>query len=564
MPNKRICKKAIVVLVLTYLGISNMLFAQSTIVSITHDDVNTLNRYLSPVVNGSFETGGPNDGVLPDKTYFWTRSGNTHVPSGWSSAGDALSYGTWGSRQTADDAQYGPGTSVVNTIFGSTGGGDFMFAPGYGNGNNLLYFGDYELCAGAPAPAYNAITGEYVPAASVPAASSIIWVAGALAGTPYTISAPVALSQTITGLVPNASYDMEFWVTGEAGSGNAFEADGIFELKIDNNRRWLTCPGTGNIHGLGTSERYHIRFSTGATQTTVTISFINYGHFHQANNPAMPDAWFTGGNATGNKKATELALDDVIINPVGGSISQADASTLMASIYKSYDSLNYLSFNIKYTYTSDTVNGDFTHDVLEGAYTLAGKKAKFNLGDIEFMQNDSFFITVYNDDKYILVADPHNQNTGGDLPMRQTIDSLISAAQQHYNYTYSFASSPDSSLVLGQLSFDKTDNLAQFEKFRITYDTAQKVLQSIDYVFLEPSAPLDTLINAPLPAPRVKRLKIEFSKYRFDNFSENIYDENQYIFFEDNECKPVSKYKDYKIFYSRIGVTNTVEPPNPQ
>src|SRR5260370_24527456 len=63
---------------------------------------------------------------------------------------------------------------------------------------------------------------------------------------------------------------------------------------------------------------------------------------------------------------------------------------IMADIYKVYDSLNYLTFDLKYTYTSDTLNGDFTNDVLQGSYTMAGKKAKYNLGEIEFMQNDSF------------------------------------------------------------------------------------------------------------------------------------------------------------------------------
>ena len=47
---------------------------------------------------------------------------------------------------------------------------------------------------------------------------------------------------------------------------------------------------------------------------------------------------------------------------------------IMANIYKAYDSINYLTFNVKYTYTSDTVNGEFLNDKLEGSYTIAGKK----------------------------------------------------------------------------------------------------------------------------------------------------------------------------------------------
>jgi predicted transcriptional regulator with HTH domain len=258
-----------------------------------------------------------------------------------------------------------------------------------------------------------------------------------------------------------------------------------------------------------------------------------------------------------------------LLNWNNSAAQTATPQQIMANIYKAYDSLQYLSFNIKYTYTSDTVNGNFTNDMLQGAYTIAGKKSKFNLGDIEFIQNDSFFITVYNDDKYILVADPRHVNTGSELPMRQTIDSLIGAYQQHYDYSYSYVNDDDSSLGLAQLGFKKADSIAQFEKFSITYDTAQNVLHSIEYIFSEPVI-VETdqsIINPPAPQATLfstKRLRIEFSAYRFENFSDSVYDESQYIFFEDDVCKPVSKYKDYKIFYSRLGLTNTVEPPDPQ
>lgn len=222
---------------------------------------------------------------------------------------------------------------------------------------------------------------------------------------------------------------------------------------------------------------------------------------------------------------------------------------MLADVYKTYDSLNYLSFNVKYTYTSDTVNGDFVYDMLEGSYTLAGKKAKFNIGDIEFMQNDSFFITVYNNDKFILVADPRNVNAGKELPLRQTLDTLATVWQQ---YSTSVSYNDDTATV----TLVKYDSAAQFLKFAVTYDTLQKVLYNIEYVFEEPVpiAETDTLAPAQQQqAMRIKRFKIEFFNYRFDNFSESVYDENQYIFFEEGACTPVDKYHDFRIFYSRTG-----------
>jgi hypothetical protein len=229
---------------------------------------------------------------------------------------------------------------------------------------------------------------------------------------------------------------------------------------------------------------------------------------------------------------------------------------VLAEVYNSYDNLQFLSFDVKYTYTSDTVNGDFVYDVLEGSYTLAGSKAKFNIGDIEFMQNDSFFITVYKNDKIILVADPRNANTGKELPMRQVMDSLVNTLS-HYNVQV--GGIEDTVIV----DLTAVDDVAQFLKFSLSYDTVQKVLYKIEYVFEEPFLQSDTVIisSVPLPATRTKRFKVEFLHYRFDNFSESVYDENQYIYFENGECKPVEKFIDFRLFYSRTGKLIT-EPTN--
>jgi hypothetical protein len=234
-----------------------------------------------------------------------------------------------------------------------------------------------------------------------------------------------------------------------------------------------------------------------------------------------------------------------------------------AEIYRSYDSLQYLSFDVKYTYTSDTLDGDFTYDVLEGSYTLAGKKAKFNIGDVEFMQNDSFFITVYNNDKFILVADPRNENSGKEMPMRQTLDEIVAKWGE---YTSAITYTEDTALI----TLVRATAGAQFLKFTVSYDTTLKLLYSIEYTFEEPSANPSSFPPDPGGDPggfppdpgadpdtglRKNRFKIEFLNYRFDNFSETVYDQHRYIFFEDGACKPVEKYNDFRIFYSRIGVS---------
>ncbi len=225
--------------------------------------------------------------------------------------------------------------------------------------------------------------------------------------------------------------------------------------------------------------------------------------------------------------------------------AQSSVQEIMSGIYKKYDSLSYITFNVKYTYSTDTVMGNFTHEVMNGSYTMAGKKAKYTIGDIDFLQNDSFLIAVYNNNKFIMVSDPNTINTGSELPMRSVMDSMIQAYSRHYTI--------NSADIPGRITFDKADDTAQFKKFVISYDPATNYLRSIQYDYEEnvtTEAPEDTTI-AQRSALRQKRLTIDFSDYRLDNFSPALYSESNYIWFEDGECKPVDKYRDYKIYYSK-------------
>lgn len=223
---------------------------------------------------------------------------------------------------------------------------------------------------------------------------------------------------------------------------------------------------------------------------------------------------------------------------------------VLATIYGKYDSLSYLTFDVRYTYTSDTVYGDFIYDALEGVYTMSGKKALFKLGAIEYMQNDSFFIALHPQDNIIIVSDPRHSNSGSFLPMREEIDSLMIAYAAHYDIS---ATANDS---LGYINFLGLDSIARFQNFQITYDVDSKYIVSLSYTFQE-------FVQADEEMPydymwRKRLLKVEFLNYRFENFSDNMYDENNYVFFENGECKPLSKYEGFRVFYSRSGVVQEI------
>lgn len=224
------------------------------------------------------------------------------------------------------------------------------------------------------------------------------------------------------------------------------------------------------------------------------------------------------------------------------------AKAAMQSLYKLYDSTAFITFDVRYNYLTDTVYGDFKNEQMAATYTMSGRKAKFSMGEIEYMQNDSFFITVYNKEKIIIVADSRLQNAGGYMPMRGAIDSVLSSYGSHYliNVQNNVAD------PAGFISFERADSLAMFDKFVINFDTQQKYLTGLTYTFMEESTPdADNAAAALASIMHRRTLKIDFFNYRFDNIDPEIYNENRYIWNDDGEIKPVAKYEGYKVYNSR-------------
>lgn len=220
---------------------------------------------------------------------------------------------------------------------------------------------------------------------------------------------------------------------------------------------------------------------------------------------------------------------------------------IITGIYQTYDSLTYLTFDVKYLYSTDLVTGNLPKEEMAGTYTMAGKKARYTLGDIEFMQNDSFLIAVYHKEKFIVVSNPGPGYSQAVLPIRSLIDSVL----QNYSKQYAITKTVNEKEETGLLLFKKTEETAQFESFSIEYNLNQNFLKKIEYKFKD-------LVEVGEEQPAqlaIKTLAVEFSHYRFDNLTSERYDENDYIFFENGVCRPVSKYKDFKVYNSKTPST---------
>ena len=224
-----------------------------------------LDRNANILVNGSFKNH-PTNGTTE---YVWA-TGTTlssfvpfAVPGGWTSAGGARNYATWG------------GTSSIR---GSASIPDGVAA---------LYFGNSIVSSISSTPIFNldgTITFSSPPTITPLNAS---------------FTPAVTLSQTVS-VTPGNRYGLSFWASGEdARSGGSH--DGIFGLDVNGATVFLATP-SGSATGLGASHIYEFEFIP--TISTLTLTFTNWGHL----NSSTP-GWTLPGT-------TELVLDDVILNAI--------------------------------------------------------------------------------------------------------------------------------------------------------------------------------------------------------------------------------------------------------
>ena len=227
--------------------------------------------------------------------------------------------------------------------------------------------------------------------------------------------------------------------------------------------------------------------------------------------------------------------------------------------FRTYDSIPYLTFDVKYTFFTDTAYSDFSYEIMNGTYTMSGKKAKYSLGDVDYLQNDSFLIAVYNKDELMVVSNPPVQNAGSYLPMREELDSLLQAYSASYDISVKSIVVNPATDTIGYIRLVKKagDTLAQYNYYIIEFDMPQNTIRKVEFEYTEPGLGL-TPADEPDAGQRLlkntarrKTLRIEFLNYRFDNFSDSLYSENNLIWEEDGEFKPVEQYKKYKVYNAR-------------
>ena len=223
--------------------------------------------------------------------------------------------------------------------------------------------------------------------------------------------------------------------------------------------------------------------------------------------------------------------------------------TEIAAINKVFDSAFFLTFDVTMDYYSDTLyagtdSADFNISNITGTYTFNQNKALYKLGNIEYMKNDSFTIAVYSDEKFILVGKPAPGATGGFLPTRAIMDSVLLHMQQ--NYTYSMTDYDS----VKQIAFVDTYNMSAsgFERIEIEYEPGSHQLTKIKLRLREEGNYNEQTEQTSF---RIADLTFLFQNYRVTQVSESVFSEEKYLFFDSPTImKPSDAYKDFTIYKS--------------
>ena len=240
----------------------------------------------------------------------------------------------------------------------------------------------------------------------------------------------------------------------------------------------------------------------------------------------------------------------IITPPSTASAQVEEAGLIMQRLYKKYDSLHLFKFDVKFTYNSDTAYGDFLYDVLQGKYLMNRGNVKYRLGNIDILQNEHHFVSVYNEQKIIVVSDAVASGSKV-LPMRQAIDSML----QVYESQYSVSLSLNIDSTEGEILFTSIDTTSIFTTFKITYDNEDDLLVSLEYNFIGPPQLFrltdndsQSLIENGIITSRMQKLKIEFTNYGFEELTPESFLTEQFVMNEDGQWKPVMKYRSYRVF----------------
>ncbi len=256
---------------------------------------------------------------------------------------------------------------------------------------------------------------------------------------------------------------------------------------------------------------------------------------------------------TGKKNVLKVLIGMVLMQAAICTHSQTLADTVRSEIGKinnAYDSAFYLTFDVKMSYTNDpllssTDTAGRHYSEVTGTYSFFQNRALYKLGNIEYMQNDSFAIAVYHDDRLILVGRTAGNKSSMVLPNRAVMDTLMTKLELDYIYGIE---NEDSVKIL---NFNAIDTTAPYLSIHITYNPKTYYILKIEcYVRDYEYDPLTDMEDLPdFTGKRTNVMRFEFRNYRVAEMTDDAFSERKYLFMDGpGELQPSEAYKNFTIY----------------
>ncbi len=240
----------------------------------------------------------------------------------------------------------------------------------------------------------------------------------------------------------------------------------------------------------------------------------------------------------------------VVTSPAARAQEAAKIKEVLTAISRVYDTMDHFRFDVQYSFTTDSANGKRTNDQLRGTYAIRDNNAAYKLDQMECVQNDSFFVAVYKQDKFIIITKPLGRSSARFFPLKNAIDSLVKLSADKYTIVTSGDNNASQ-----KISFRAKDTMEKVSVFDIEYDGNTMLLQSLRYDYFDYERTDPTLETESATVKRKKQMLIELLHSRYEVSPPELFDEKKYIRFINGEYVPSGDYKGYKVYYSAAPVT---------
>jgi hypothetical protein len=211
------------------------------------------------------------------------------------------------------------------------------------------------------------------------------------------------------------------------------------------------------------------------------------------------------------------------------------------NINKAYLKSSYLSFDVKYKYAFEATPTTY-QDSSSGSYKLNGYNYWSSIDSIEFMQNDSFLVSVFKEDDMMSVSLPAYR-FNSQLPLGNW-DSLFF---QNSRFTYGLSVDGGARKITVNYSAG-----LPYKKFEMWYDSVTYRVQRVRYLVSE-FASDPTFYDLGDPG-EYGVVDIVFSNYQTGLFTNAVFNSAAYIRKVTGGYIPSADYKGYEVFLASAGL----------